>query len=111
MYGDRAAAIQVDVIPMLVGVGEFLQEQKPVMSIARLQLLDEYDVFDRESFEVALNARPEVIWALTDRKLRAAFRRSRRRMSLPHCIGCGNQLIEHRSQFSRYSPQLQGLCT
>ena len=92
---------------MLVSIRQCFEQQESLMSIVRLQLLDECDIWIQEPSQITFDARPEVIWKLTDRKLRSTFRRRGRCMSVAEFKACGDQLIEDSPKLSRYSPHFR----
>lgn len=90
---------QENICPMLVGVGQSLEFCQPVVSTVRLQLSDECYLWDRESFQVLSDPSPEILWTLTDRKLRSLLRQK-------WATGDNrsvDRLIENGTQFRRYS--------
>jgi len=61
-------------VPMLVCVGQNPKKAQRIVSIIRLQSLNQCAVFDADSFKVSLNPTAKLLWRIVDRKLCALSR-------------------------------------
>jgi hypothetical protein len=70
---STSGRLQVDESSVFVFLGKTLEFSQPLSSVVRLRFLDQCNVCDIQTFKVGLNPAPEILWRLTDRKLRSAL--------------------------------------